>query len=80
MCHADMVRLCSVGDVIDLFMAYLVIQKCRRIDGGLPRRMLCLMYLNILLDFVVGLVPFVGDVADAIFRATRAMPGYWKNT
>lgn len=27
------------------------------------------MYFNILLDFGIGLVPFVGDVADAIFRA-----------
>jgi len=27
------------------------------------------MYFNILLDFGVGLVPFVGDLADAVFRA-----------
>jgi hypothetical protein len=27
------------------------------------------MYLNIILDFGVGLVPFLGDVADALFRA-----------
>lgn len=27
------------------------------------------MYINIMLDFAVGLVPFVGDVADALFRA-----------
>ena len=27
------------------------------------------MYFNIILDFAVGLVPFVGDIADAAFRA-----------
>ncbi len=27
------------------------------------------MYFNVLLDFGLGLVPFLGDVADAVFRA-----------
>ncbi|CAJ2645489.1 unnamed protein product [Trifolium pratense] len=27
------------------------------------------MLINIILDFGVGLVPFLGDIADAIFRA-----------
>ena len=26
------------------------------------------MWLNLALDFVVGLVPFLGDLADAVFR------------
>lgn len=27
------------------------------------------MWLNIILDFAVGLIPFVGDMADAVFKA-----------
>lgn len=27
------------------------------------------MYFNIILDFGIGLVPFLGDIADAVFRA-----------
>lgn len=27
------------------------------------------MFFNILFDFVIGLVPFVGDMADAVYRA-----------
>lgn len=50
-------------------MAYMVVQSCRGVDGGLPTAILSRMYFNIVLDFAVGLVPFVGDIADAIFRA-----------
>lgn len=27
------------------------------------------MMLNVMIDFVIGLVPFVGDIADAAYRA-----------
>lgn len=60
---------CRIGDAIDLFLAYLVVKTCAGIDGGLPPALQYRMYFNILLDFGMGLVPFVGDVADAIFRA-----------
>ncbi|EFW98648.1 PH domain containing protein [Grosmannia clavigera kw1407] len=58
-----------IGDFIDVFMAYMVVQACRDVDGGLPTAILSRMYFNIIVDFAVGLVPFVGDIADAIFRA-----------
>ncbi|KAL1894919.1 hypothetical protein Sste5346_005606 [Sporothrix stenoceras] len=58
-----------IGDAIDLLLAYLVVKNCAKIDGGLPPSLQYRMYFNILLDFGIGLVPFVGDVADAIFRA-----------
>jgi len=68
-------RLClltlpnSVGDFIDLFLALTVVRTCAKIDGGLPSSLKSRMYFNILLDFGVGLVPFLGDLADAVFRA-----------
>ncbi|KAH6665593.1 hypothetical protein B0J14DRAFT_605435 [Halenospora varia] len=27
------------------------------------------MIFNIIIDFIIGLVPFLGDIADALFRA-----------
>ncbi|CAK7218850.1 hypothetical protein SCUCBS95973_003623 [Sporothrix curviconia] len=58
-----------VGDVIDLLLAYRVVLSCCHIDGGLPESLKYRMFFNIMLDFGIGLVPFVGDVADAIYRA-----------
>lgn len=58
-----------IGDAIDLFLAYLVVKNCAKIDGGLPPSLQYRMYFNIILDFGIGLVPFVGDIVDAIFRA-----------
>jgi len=59
----------AIGDVIDAFMAFMVVHTCQQIEGGLPQTVKSRMYFNIMLDFGVGLVPFLGDVADALFRA-----------
>ncbi|CAK7206739.1 hypothetical protein SEUCBS139899_009545 [Sporothrix eucalyptigena] len=58
-----------IGDVIDFLLAYRVVNACSHIDGGLPEALRYRMFFNILLDFGIGLVPFVGDIADAIYRA-----------
>ncbi|CAK7223297.1 hypothetical protein SBRCBS47491_005160 [Sporothrix bragantina] len=58
-----------VGDVIDLLLAYRVVSSCCSIEGGLPESLRYRMFFNILLDFGIGLVPFVGDIADAVYRA-----------
>ncbi|PVH70968.1 hypothetical protein DL98DRAFT_436070 [Cadophora sp. DSE1049] len=59
----------GVGDVIDAFMAFIVLHTCCQIEGGLPLDVQLKMWINILFDFVVGLTPFVGDIIDAVFRA-----------
>ena len=59
----------SIGDALDAFMAMMVIHTCKQVEGGLPSNVLSKMYFNVVVDFVVGLVPFIGDVADAAFRA-----------
>jgi len=59
----------GLGDVVDAMMALMVMRTCDQIQGGLPADMRMKMYINIILDFGIGLVPFVGDVADALFRA-----------
>jgi hypothetical protein len=50
-------------------MAIMVLRTCEQIEGGLPLNIKMEMYVNICLDFVIGLLPFLGDIADALFRA-----------
>lgn len=59
----------GIGDVIDAFMAMMVLRTCQQVEGGLPNEVKAKMLFNIVLDFGVGLVPFLGDIADALFRA-----------
>jgi len=59
----------GIGDVIDAFMAIMVLRTCQQVEGGLPKDVQSKMMFNIVLDFAVGLVPFLGDIADAVFRA-----------
>lgn len=47
----------------------LIIRKCGQIEGGLPASLRTRMMLNMMLDFGIGLVPFAGDLADAMFKA-----------
>lgn len=58
----------SIGDAIDAFFALLVLKTCLTIEGGLPNAIKIRMLFNIFFDFVIGLVPFLGDLIDAIFR------------
>ena len=59
----------AIGDVIDALLAVMVMRHASKIDGGLPAALKSRMMLNIMLDFAVGLIPFLGDLADAVFRA-----------
>lgn len=59
----------SVGDVVDALLAVLVLRTCMQIEGGLPSNLRIKMFFNIIFDFILGLVPLLGDVADAMYRA-----------
>jgi len=50
-------------------MALMLVRTCGKIEGGLPSTLRLRMLFNIMLDFGIGLVPFVGDIADALYRA-----------
>ncbi len=56
------------GDAIGVMMALMVFKKCCSVDGGLDNTIRMRMLLNIIADFLVGLVPFLGDLADAAFK------------
>lgn len=59
----------AIGDVIDAFMAMMVLRTCQQVEGGLPNSIKSKMMFNIIFDFFIGLIPFLGDLADAAFRA-----------
>jgi len=59
----------AAGDAIDGLLAFRTIQLCQKVECGIPGQILLLMYFNLILDIVVGLVPFIGDLGDAAFKA-----------
>ena len=59
----------AFGDVVGVLMALMLWRKCQKIEGGLDSSTNIQMLINIAVDFVVGLVPFIGDIADAAFKA-----------
>ncbi len=65
--------LSSIGDVIDAFMAMMVLRTCQQVEGGLPNEVKAKMLFNIVLDFGVGLVPFLGDIAD-VWHTCKLFP------
>ncbi|KAF2278253.1 uncharacterized protein EI97DRAFT_431511 [Westerdykella ornata] len=56
------------GDALDFGLAVRHVYKMSECTGGLTLKMLSLMMLNVLVDFLFGLIPFVGDLADANFK------------
>ncbi|KAF2188874.1 hypothetical protein K469DRAFT_702575 [Zopfia rhizophila CBS 207.26] len=58
----------AVGDVLDTLLSIMLIMRMNRIEGGLGYDRLTHMIFNIAIDFIIGLVPFVGDLADASFK------------
>lgn len=58
-----------VGDLISAVLSGYIIWEARQL--GLPRWKIARMMGNVALDTAMGVVPFVGDVADVMFKANR---------
>ena len=56
----------GAGDIFDSFMALMVVWTCTQVN--IPPALKSRMMLNVTIDFLIGLVPFLGDVADALYR------------
>jgi hypothetical protein len=57
----------GVGDLVGTgFSTWIILQAARM---GVPQSLLARMGWNVLLDFVVGAVPVLGDLFDAGFKA-----------
>ncbi|CZT18987.1 uncharacterized protein RCC_04832 [Ramularia collo-cygni] len=59
----------AIGDAIGAALALLLVRKTRKLDGGIDTTLVVRMLINVAIDFLVGLVPFIGDLADAAFKA-----------
>ena len=55
------------GDAVSTAVSLSLVAKSIRY--GLPRELITKMLANILVDFLMGAVPFVGDLADMWFKA-----------
>lgn len=58
-----------IGDVCALFLSLRLVKAAQKIEGGLPDHIYSKMMLNITVDFVLGLIPIVGDVVNIAYKA-----------
>lgn len=58
----------SVGDFLDACLALHFISICCRVDD-LSTNVKLRMFLNVIFDFLLGLLPILGDILDVLFRA-----------
>lgn len=58
----------AFGDVLDLALAYMIVKTCEQVKPPLPASVRTKMQMNLAIDFIIGLVPFIGDIADAVYK------------
>ncbi|MDO6547495.1 DUF4112 domain-containing protein [Pseudoalteromonas carrageenovora] len=67
-----------IGDAAGLILSSYVLIEAQRL--GVSKRIKSKMVINMLIDFIGGLVPFFGDIFDAFFKAntrnTRLLKKY----
>ncbi|GEB69477.1 hypothetical protein PC2016_0991 [Pseudoalteromonas carrageenovora] len=67
-----------IGDAAGLILSSYVLIEAQRL--GVSKRIKSKMIINMLIDFIGGLVPFFGDIFDAFFKAntrnTRLLKKY----
>ncbi len=57
----------GIGDAIGALLSAYILNEARRL--GAPRTVLLRMTVNVIVEAVVGSIPFAGDVFDAAFKA-----------
>ena len=58
-----------LGDVIGVLLSSYILAEARRL--GAPKPVLMRMSFNIAVEGIVGMLPFVGDVFDAAWKANQ---------
>ncbi|KDC53659.1 DUF4112 domain-containing protein [Pseudoalteromonas fuliginea] len=66
-----------IGDAAGLILSSYVLIEAQRL--GVSKRIKTKMIINMLIDFVGGLVPFFGDIFDAFFKANTRNTCLLKN-
>ncbi len=59
----------GVGDGVTALPAFYLVYRASQL--GTPKRLLLRMLLNVLIDIVIGAIPFLGDLFDFAFKANR---------
>lgn len=57
-----------IGDVLCLMFALQLVSKAGKIEGGLPVQLRLQMMANVMFDFVIGLIPLVGDFINIMYK------------
>ena len=57
------------GDILSASVSLLILSAFMR--HGVPKRLIAKMVFNIILDLMVGAIPFLGDLFDIYFKANR---------
>lgn len=57
----------GVGDVAGALASLYLVHEARKL--GAPRNVLAMMLTNVAIDCAIGVVPGLGDVVDAVFKA-----------
>ena len=58
-----------VGDIIDGFLSVAIIKTANGVSGGLDKGYKRDMTMNVVKQVVIGLVPYLGDLADSLLKA-----------
>lgn len=58
----------AIGDFADMLLALMVFRTCCQVEPPLKSSTKMRMQMNIVIDFAIGLVPFLGDLCDAAFK------------
>ena len=59
----------GIGDTATLLVSLYLVVEARRL--GAPKRMIARMLINVFLDWLIGLIPLVGDIFDIAYKANR---------
>lgn len=56
-----------IGDIFGLIFSFYLIWIGKRMN--LPEREIVRMTRNVMFDFIIGLIPFFGDLTDFVYKA-----------
>lgn len=58
----------GIGDMITALLALSLVRQAKKIDGGLPVYIEAQMNANVIFDFLIGLIPIVGDLINIAYK------------
>ncbi len=59
----------GIGDTISLLVSGYIVRRAH--EAGVPHHIKARMLFNIFVDWLIGIVPFIGDIFDVGWKANR---------